>query len=85
MTKQNFKESIRNGNVFLYGYATEKEFNHIKDHNIKFKKDLQPIKKTLMSHIGSDWKHISIESYDQFIILHFNETQNIAVYKVIQS
>lgn len=81
MTKQAFKEAIKNGLVSVYGYTSTKQYEEVKQKNIQLKKDLQPLKKTTLSHIGSDWKNIIIDEYSGYITLSFN-TNTTAYYKI---
>ena len=84
MTKENVKDMIKRGMLYNYGFITPKQLEAIKEKNIHFKKDLQPIKKTFSSNIGSSWKDIDVLEYDGFILLNFKGFNNIGVYNTIQ-
>ena len=84
MTKEKVKELIKNGMLYNFGFITPKQLEAIKEKNIKFKKDLQPIKKTSTNNIGSNWKDIDVLEYDGFILLIFKGFNNIGVYNTIQ-
>ena len=81
MTKSKFKDLTKNGKVFTYGYCTKTAYDSIKEKNIKLNHNIEPLKMTSLSHIGSDWKNIIIELYDGFIVLLF-DTSSVAFYKV---
>ena len=83
MTKKDVKELIKKGFLYNYGFITPKQYEIIKNNNIHFKKDLQPVKKTSINNIGSDWKDIEVLEYEGFILLNFKDFNNIGVYKTI--
>lgn len=81
MTKQAFKEAIKSGKVSVYGYSSTKQYEAMKQNGVKLKHDKKPLKKTIMSHIGSDWKNVVIDTYEGYITLSF-DTNTTAFYKV---
>lgn len=82
ITKQGFKNSIKNNEVMTYGYASKGLILDFIKNNHNFKAGISPIKRTQLSHFGSNWKNIDLIKYKGYVIAIFNDTNNAGIYKV---
>lgn len=84
MTKKQFLEDIKNGLIYTYYYTTFKGYEILKSDINKYASMLdknKPIKQAKKEHINNIYNNVDIEDFKNYIILKFNDTQNITIYK----